>query len=99
MSCTPCVSSLKKKEEKEEKLMALTHIFPPSSLICSVTTASPIHTMEKTPEKTSDDCSSFARTDRNMLKSKQNMSGPLADNQSANTKPYIYTKRKEGSIP
>ncbi|KAG2004069.1 hypothetical protein GB937_009194 [Aspergillus fischeri] len=33
--------------------------------------------MEKTPEKTRDDWSSFARIDRNMLSSKQKISGPL----------------------
>lgn len=32
-----------------------TYMFPPSSLICKVTMASPIQTMENTPEKTSDD--------------------------------------------
>ena len=32
-----------------------TYIFPPSSLICKVTTASPIQTIEKTPEKTRSD--------------------------------------------
>lgn len=52
-------------------------MFPPSSLICNVTTASPIQTIEKTPEKTRDACSPFARIDKNILSSKQKMSGPL----------------------
>ncbi len=54
-----------------------THIFPPSSLICRVTTDSPIQTIEKTPENTRSDCSLEARIDKNMLRSRQNISGPL----------------------
>ena len=51
-------------------------MLPPSSLICSVTTASPIQTMAKTPEKTRSFWSPFAPHERNRLSSKQKMSGP-----------------------
>jgi hypothetical protein len=54
-----------------------TYMFPPSSLICKVTTASPIQTIEKTPEKTRSDCLLEARRERNMLSKRQNISGPL----------------------
>ena len=64
-----------------------TYILPPSNLICNVTTASPIHTIVNTPEKTSDDCSPLARIDRNILRSKQKISGPLA-RQSVNESPH-----------
>lgn len=51
-------------------------MFPPSSLICIVTTASPIHTMAKTPEKTRSFCLPPAPHERNRLSSRQKMSGP-----------------------
>lgn len=51
-------------------------MLPPSSLICSVTTASPIQTMAKTPEKTRSFWSPFAPHERNRLSSRQKMSGP-----------------------
>jgi len=51
-------------------------MLPPRSLICIVTTASPIHTMAKTPEKTRSFCLPPAPQDRNKLSSKQKMSGP-----------------------
>jgi hypothetical protein len=63
--------------EYPEVLKWNTNIFPPRSLICRVTTASPIQIIEKTPEKTSDDWSSCARIERNMLSRRQKMRGPL----------------------
>lgn len=71
-----------------------THMFPPSSLICSVTTASPIHTIEKTPEKTRSDCLLEARIDRNMLNKRQNISGPLYLESAiiSNRQPFTPTK-------
>lgn len=42
-----------------------------------VTTASPIHTIAKTPEKTRLFCSPDAVIDRSKLNNKQKMSGPL----------------------
>ena len=58
-----------------------THMFPPSSLICRVTTASPIQTIEKTPAKTKSVCCLLARTAKNMLSSKQKIRGPLVTGQ------------------
>lgn len=58
-------------------LNSSTYIFPPSSLICRVTTASPIQTIENTPEKTRSVCSLLARSDKNKLRSRQKISGPL----------------------
>lgn len=55
-----------------------THMFPPNNLICKVTTASPIQTIEKTPEKTKSDCARDARIDKNMLNKRQKISGPLS---------------------
>lgn len=60
-------------------------MLPPSNLICSVTIASPSQTMVNTPEKTNDDCSSLARIDRNMLRSKQKINGPLEASQCQST--------------
>jgi hypothetical protein len=54
----------------------MSYMLPPSSLICIVTTASPIHTMAKTPEKTRSLCWLPAPHDRNKLSSRQKMSGP-----------------------
>jgi hypothetical protein len=53
------------------------YIFPPSSLICIVTTASPIQTRAKTPEKTTVFWSPDVGIDSSKLRSKQNISGPL----------------------
>ena len=53
------------------------YMFPPSNLICNVTTASPIQTIEKTPEKTRSVCALLARIDRNKLSSRQKINGPL----------------------
>ena len=52
-------------------------MFPPSNLICSVTTASPIQTMENTPENTKSVCALLARIDRNKESSRQKIKGPL----------------------
>ena len=52
-------------------------MLPPSSLICRVTTASPIQTIENTPEKTKSLCALEALMQRNMLNKRQNISGPL----------------------
>ena len=52
------------------------HILPPRSLICRVTTDSPIHMIEKTPANTRSVCFSGARMLRNMLSSRQKISGP-----------------------
>ena len=54
-----------------------TDMFPPSSLICIVTTASPIQTRAKTPEKTMVFCSLDAVMESRRLRSKQNIRGPL----------------------
>ena len=54
-----------------------TYIFPPRSLIWRVTTASPIQTIENTPENTRLDCSSDALIDKNILSRRQNINGPL----------------------
>lgn len=79
--------------------MISTYIFPPRSFICSVTTASPIQTMVKTPEKTSDDWSSCARMDRNMLRSKQKMRGPLPMVVRTSKLRISQASKKEGNIP
>lgn len=44
-----CFTSVSKCRKKKKR----THIFPPNNLICSVTTASPIQTIAKTPLNTS----------------------------------------------
>ena len=54
-------------------------MLPPSSLICRVTTASPIHTIEKTPEKTRLFCFSCALMDKNKLRRRQKIIGPLRE--------------------
>lgn len=54
-----------------------TCMFPPRSLICVVTTASPIQTSAKTPEKTAVFCLLDAVIDRSKLRSRQNINGPL----------------------
>ena len=56
----------------------------PRSFSCDVTTASPIHTIQNTPEKTKLFWSPDALMDKNMLRSKQNISGPL------NVEPVSY---------
>ena len=53
------------------------HIFPPRSLICAVTTASPIHTSANTPEKTTIFCSDEAVIERSRLSDRQKIRGPL----------------------
>jgi hypothetical protein len=53
-----------------------TYMFPPSSLICIVTTASPIQTMAKTPENTKSFCPLNALKLSSRLSSKQNTNGP-----------------------
>ena len=53
------------------------YMFPPRSLICIVTTASPIHTIAKTPEKTAVFWSLDEGIDSNKLRSRQNINGPL----------------------
>lgn len=53
-----------------------THMFPPSSLICSVTTASPIQTMAKTPLKTMSFWSGWAQKLSSKLSSRQKIRGP-----------------------
>jgi hypothetical protein len=55
----------------------MTYMFPPSSLIWSVTAASPIQTSAKTPEKAKDFCSGSARKEMNKLRSRQKSRGPL----------------------
>ena len=52
-------------------------MFPPSNLICIVTTASPIQMSAKTPEKTTLFCSLFAVIERSKLSNRQNINGPL----------------------
>ena len=52
-------------------------MLPPRSFICIVTTASPIQTRAKTPEKTMVFCSAEAVIDRSKLSNKQNINGPL----------------------
>lgn len=63
--------------EKCHSELNVTYIFPPSSLICTVTAASPIQTRAKIPEKTSGLCSPEARRESSKLRSRQKMSGPL----------------------
>lgn len=79
MMLTDCMKELEHRVSNEQRsvMTESTHMFPPSSLICKVTTASPIQTIEKTPEKTRSDCSLEARRERNMLSKRQNISGPL----------------------
>ncbi len=67
----------------------MAYIFPPNSFICRVTTASPIQTIAKTPEKTSDFCSPLALIDRSKLSSKLNKSGPLEYNSIVSRAPTI----------
>lgn len=52
-------------------------MFPPKSLICVVTTASPIQTSAKTPEKTVVFCLLDAVIDSSKLRSRQKINGPL----------------------
>lgn len=52
-------------------------MFPPSSLICSVTIASPSQMVAKTPEKTSERWSSRALMLRRKDKRRQKRRGPL----------------------
>lgn len=52
-------------------------MFPPKSLICVVTTASPIQTSANTPEKTAVFCLPDAVIDSSKLSSRQNINGPL----------------------
>jgi hypothetical protein len=52
-------------------------MLPPNSFICDVTTASPIHTIEKTPEKMRSPWDLDAPMERNMLRRRQNTKGPL----------------------
>ena len=52
-------------------------MFPPKSLICVVTTASPIQTRAKTPEKTAVFCLLDAVIDSSKLRSRQKINGPL----------------------
>ena len=76
-------------------------MFPPNSLICSVTIASPSQTIVNTPENTNDDCSSLARIDKNMLRSKQKISGPLEASQRqlpiSNIRGKSLTRKRGGS--
>jgi hypothetical protein len=51
-------------------------MLPPNSLICIVTTASPIHIRAKTPENTRSFCLPPAPHERNRLSNKQKISGP-----------------------
>lgn len=57
-------------------------MLPPRSLICAVTTASPIQIKAKTPEKTMVFCSDEAVMESKRLSNKQKMSGPLNKDQS-----------------
>ena len=78
MMLTDCMKELEIESAMSRKCYTeSTYMFPPSSLICKVTTASPIQTIEKTPEKTRSDCLLEARRERNMLSKRQNISGPL----------------------
>lgn len=54
-----------------------TYILPPNSLICVVTTASPIQTNANTPENTPTFCSLDLVTDNSKLRRRQKISGPL----------------------
>ena len=51
-------------------------MFPPSSLIWAVTTASPIHTIENTPANTWVFCESLAEMLSKVLSVRQNINGP-----------------------
>ena len=62
---------------QQDTMPGATHMFPPNSLICMVTTASPIHTKAKTPEKTIVFCLPDAVIDSSKLKRRQNINGPL----------------------
>lgn len=57
------------------------YMFPPRSLICAVTTASPIHTRANTPEKTTVFCSDEAVIERSRLSNRQKIRGPLDSGQ------------------
>ena len=56
----------------------IAHILPPNSLICIVTTASPIQTKAKTPENTLIFCSPDLVIDNKELRRRQKISGPLS---------------------
>lgn len=60
-----------------KSIFGMPYMFPPRSLICIVTTASPIHTMAKTPEKTAVFWSLDEGIDSSKLRSRQNINGPL----------------------
>lgn len=53
-----------------------TYMFPPSNLICAVTTASPIQTIAKTPLNTKLFCSGLALKLSSKLSKRQKTSGP-----------------------
>lgn len=67
------------------------YMLPPKSLICIVTTASPIQTNAKTPEKTPIFCSLDFVIDNNKLRSRQKMSGPL----NPRVSPYVRPPMNE----
>ena len=59
-------------------LECLAYMLPPKSLICVVTTASPIQINANTPENTPVVCSLDLVIDNNKLRRRQKMSGPLS---------------------
>ena len=67
-----CVSKIRRLALSKDN-----YIFPPNSLICVVTTASPIQTSAKTPEKTAVFCVPDAVIESSKLRSRQNINGPL----------------------
>lgn len=62
----------------DAEAIAVSYMLPPRSLICAVTTASPIQIRAKTPEKTTVFCSDDAVMESSRLSNKQKISGPLS---------------------
>ena len=86
-------TSLKKRPKKN------THIFPPSNLICNVTTASPTQIIANTPLNTTSLCSSLPAKLNRLLNTKQKINGPHRS-QSRNPAliPFPLPNRLSGSI-
>ena len=96
-----------------KKVQEGAYMLPPSSLICIVTTISPIHTRAKTPENTVVFCSLDTVIDSSKLSNRQKMRGPLytksmmrfqehVDNPTTNpslSNPYSFRPRELGLHP
>lgn len=74
-------------------------MFAPNSFSCNVTTASPIQMIENTPENTRLDCSADAFIERNMLRSRQKINGPLEHQLAHSSLCFVIPPREQHNIP